>query len=294
LVIEAGASLLGEIPRIRAIIEPTAAIVTNVSSSHLEGFGSLAGVLREKLALVDGVALAIVGTEPSELPIQARSLARRVVTAGPEGAEVRPDRITVDVDGRPTFEIDDQTVALPLLGRHQAGNAMFAWTLVRELGLDRPAAARALEQLVLPGGRGDLIQSGGLTILHDCYNANPASFRAVIATAKAMRSGRPLVFVAGTMRELGADSPGLHAEIAALLVDLEPDLLAAVGEFVPALAPYADRLGNRLLTAADAPALAQPLAARLTGNELVVLKASRGVALERIIPALTGGSAPQH
>jgi UDP-N-acetylmuramoyl-tripeptide--D-alanyl-D-alanine ligase len=294
LVIEAGASLLGEIPRIRAIVEPTAAIVTNVSPSHLAGFGNVAGVMREKLALVDGVSLAIVGTEPPDLPVQARGLARRVVTAGPEGAEVRPDRIVVGTDGRATFEIDEQTVALPLLGRHQAGNAMFAWTLVRELGLDRPAAALALEQLVLPGGRGDLIQAGDLTILHDCYNANPASFRAVIATAKAMRSGRRLVFVAGTMRELGPESEALHAEIAALLVELDPELLAVVGDFGPAMAPYRERLGNRLLIAADAPALAEPLAARLTGNELVVLKASRGVALERIIPALTGRSAPQH
>jgi UDP-N-acetylmuramoyl-tripeptide--D-alanyl-D-alanine ligase len=294
LVIEAGASLLGEIPRIRAIVEPTAAIVTNVSSSHLAGFGSVAGVMREKLALVDGVSLAIVGTEPPDLPAQARSLARRVVTAGPESAEVRPDRIVMGTDGRPTFEIDEQTVALPLLGRHQAGNAMFAWTLVRELGLDRSAAARALERLILPGGRGDLIQSGELTILHDCYNANPASFRAVIATAKAMRSGRRLVFVAGTMRELGPESDALHAEIASLLVELEPELLAVVGEFGPAMAPYRERLGNRLLIAADAPSLGEPLAARLAGNELVVLKASRGVALERIIPALTGRPAPQH
>ncbi len=186
------------------------------------------------------------------------------------------------------------TIRLPLLGRHQAGNAMFAWTLVRELGLDRAAAAAALESLALPGGRGDLIQSGGLTILNDCYNANPASFRAAIATARAMRGSRPLVFVAGTMRELGAASAALHAEVAALLVDLRPDLLAAVGEFVPALAPHAEALADRLLTAPDAPALGPLLAARLAGDELVVLKASRGVALERIIPHLTGSAAPQH
>lgn len=294
LVIEVGASVLGEVPRLRAILEPTTAVITNVSSSHLEGFGSIAGVMREKLALADGVPLAIVGTEPPDLAVQARSHARRVVTAGAEGAEVRPDRIVISADGRPTFVIDGQSVALPLVGRHQAGNAMMAWTLVRELSLERPVAAQALEWLVLPGGRGDLIQSGELTILNDCYNANPASFRAAIATARAMRGGRRLVFVAGTMRELGADSPALHAEIAALLVELEPELLAVVGEFVAALAPYADRLGNRLLVAADAPALGQPLAARLTGNELVVLKASRGVALERIIPILTGSPAPQH
>ena len=75
---------------------------------------------------------------------------------------------------------------------------------------------------------------GGLTILNDCYNANPQSFRAAVATARSLRGGRRLVFVAGTMRELGADSSRLHAEVARELVELEPDLLAAVGEFVPA------------------------------------------------------------
>ena len=75
-------------------------------------------------------------------------------------------------------------------------------------------------------------------------------------------------------------------EVAGELVALEPDLLAAVGEFVPALAPYAERLGDRLLTAADAPALAPLLAARLRAGDVVVLKASRGVALERVLPAL--------
>ena len=79
----------------------------------------------------------------------------------------------------------------------------------------------------------------------------------------------------------------LHAEVAAALVALEPDLLAAVGDFVPALAPYAAQLGERLITAADPAALGPELARRLTGRELVVLKASRGVALERILPAVT-------
>ncbi|MEP6473163.1 MAG: UDP-N-acetylmuramyl peptide synthase, partial [Gemmatimonadota bacterium] len=84
------------------------------------------------------------------------------------------------------------------------------------------------------------------------------------------------------------------AEIAALLVELDPELLAVVGEFGMALAPYAERLGSRLMVAADAPTLAVPLAARLNGSELIVLKASRGVALERIIPSLTGAPALQH
>jgi UDP-N-acetylmuramoyl-tripeptide--D-alanyl-D-alanine ligase len=289
LAIEAGANLLGEIPRAREIIQPSVALITNVAPSHLEGFGSIEGVMKEKLALATGVPLAIVGTEPPALAAGARRVAKRVVTAGLEGADQVPDAVILSPEGRPRIRVDGREIALPLLGMHQAANAMLVWALVKELGLDQAAAAAALASVVVPGGRGEIVQQGGLTILNDCYNANPASFRAAIATARTLRGGRRLVFAAGTMRELGAEAPAHHATIARELVELEPDLLAAVGDFVPALAPYAARLGDRLVTAPDAPALGPKLAARLRGDELVVLKASRGVALERIIPLLTRG-----
>ena len=100
--------------------------------------------------------------------------------------------------------MEGHRIRLPLLGLHQAANAMLAWALVQELGLDpAPCAAEALRTLRIPGGRGEVIEAGGLTIINDAYNANPASFLAAIGTARAMRGGRRLVFVAGTMRELG-------------------------------------------------------------------------------------------
>jgi len=292
LVIEAGASVPGEIGQYRRIIEPTVAVVTNVSAGHLEGFGSLDGVLTEKLSLVEGVPLAVVGTEPPELTVGARRLARRVVTAGLEGAELKPRSVTLDAAGRATVSTDQGRFTLPLPGRHLAANAMLAWAVAIHLGLDPQAVARALELLEVPGGRGQVMEQGRLTILNDCYNANPLSFRAAIATAQSMRAGRRLAFVAGTMRELGADSPALHAAIARDLVALQPDLLAAVGEFVPALEAHRAELGDRLVTAPDVTALGVALASRLAGDELVVLKASRGVALERIIPLLTPRVAP--
>lgn len=287
LAIEAGANTPGELARARMIIEPTMTVTTNVADSHLEGFGSFEGILQEELELVDGSPLAIVGTEPPALAESARHCARRVVTAGLAGADLVPERVTLDQRGEPTVRVDGLEFHLPLRGEHQAGNAMLAWAVARELGLDRAAAARALSALVIPGGRGELLQFGPLTVLHDGYNANPHSFYAAIRTAGALRSGRRLVFLAGTMRELGADAPRLHAEVARALVDLEPELLGAVGDFVPALAPYAARLGDRLVTGADVTQLGERLKPRLRGDELVVLKASRGVALERILPYLT-------
>ena len=286
LVVEAGANLPGEIARYREIVEPRISIVTNAVAGHLEGFRSLAGVLEEKLSLTEGVDLAVVGTEPAELAAGARKRARRVRTAALKGADLVPDRVELGPEARPVVTIGGVSFTLAARGLHQADNVMRVWAVVEELGLDRAAAGRALEGFRLPGGRGELMETNGLTILNDCYNANPQSFRSVIATARALRGPRRLVMVAGTMRELGADAERLHADVARDLVELEPDLLAAVGEFVPALAPYGDRLGPRLLTAADPVALAPLLAAKVRPGDVVVLKASRGVALERVLPAL--------
>ncbi len=294
LVIEAGASVRGELARARPIIEPTATVTTNVAVSHLDGFGSLDGVLAEELDLLEGVPLAIVGTEPPALAEGARSRAQRVVTAGLARADRVPLSVSMDSTGRATIAVDGQRITLPLLGQHQAGNAMLAWALAIESRLDLGQVAEALRQLRIPGGRGEVIEAGGLTIVNDAYNANPASFLAAIATARAMRGGRRLVFVAGTMRELGDEAARHHAAVAAALVGLEPDLLAATGEFVPVLQLYAGKLGDRLLVAPDAPTMGPLLKARLKGDELVILKASRGAALERILPYLTGQDHPTH
>ncbi len=286
LIVEAGANLPGEIARCRQIIEPSIAIVTNAVAGHLEGFGSLSGVVVEKLALTEGVPLAIVGTDPLALAEGARRRARRVRTAGLQNAELVPDQVKLDEAARPIITLRGHAFTLAARGLHQADNAIRVWAVGEELGIDPAVAATALEQFTIPGGRGELLQEGGLTILNDCYNANPQSFRAVIATAAALRGDRRLVFVAGTMRELGHDSAMLHRQIAEALVDLHPELLAAVGDFVPALEPFAGALRHRLLTAPDPLTLAPLLVPHLRGDEVVVLKASRGVALERILPAL--------
>ncbi len=293
LVVEAGANLPGEIARYREIIEPDLVVVTNAVAGHLEGFGSLAGVLEEKLSLTDGVATVVVGMEPAELAAGARRRAAKVRSAGLRGADLVPDRVELGPDARPRLTFGEISFSLGARGLHQADNAVRVWAVAEALDLDRAAVSHALESFVLPGGRGELLQAGGLTILNDCYNANPQSFRSAIATAAALRGRRRLVFVAGTMRELGSAAAELHADIARELVALAPDVLAAVGEFVPALAPHAEALGERLLTAEDPVALGPTLAARLRGDEVVVLKASRGVALERILPALTGVSGKQ-
>lgn len=286
LVVEAGANQPGEIARYRAIIEPSITVITNVAPAHLEGFGSLEGVLAEKLALARDVPVAVVGTEPPALAEGARRLAARVVTAGLTGADVAPERVEVGAGGQAAVTATGRRFTLTLRGLHQAANAMLAWAVALELGLDLDAVAAALARCTVPGGRGDLRQLGGLTILDDSYNANPASFRATIDLARRLRTGRRLAFVAGGMRELGSASAAEHAEIAAGLAALAPEVLAGVGAFAPALEPYRDAFGGRLLLAPDAEALAPRLLEALEGDELVVLKGSRGEALERLLPHL--------
>jgi UDP-N-acetylmuramoyl-tripeptide--D-alanyl-D-alanine ligase len=294
LIVEAGANVPGEIARYREIIEPSITVITNAVAGHLEGFGTLDGVIAEKLSLTLNVPLAIVGVDPPALAAGARERARQVRTAALANADVIPDQVTLDPMGYPIITLRGTTFTLAARGLHQADNAVRVWAVAEALELDPTGVAAALESFALPTGRGELLQEGALTILNDSYNANPHSFRATIATAAALRGNRRLVFVAGTMRELGSDSAALHQEIAEELVDLHPELLAAVGDFVPALEPYAGALRHRLVTAPDPLTLGPVLAQHLRGDELIVLKASRGVALERILPTLRARAKHDH
>ena len=287
LVVEAGASVPGEIAKLRAIIEPTIAVITNASFAHVEGFGSIAGVMREKLALVDGVRVAVVGTEPAELAAEARRRTRTVVAGRAPDADVRPEAADLDDAGRPVVRWRGRTFTLPVVGLHQVENAMIALAVAEEAGVDAAAAVDRLAGVTLPAGRGSLVQLDGLTVIDDTYNANPASMRAALefAAAYSEHHRRPLAVVVGSMLELGAESARLHAAVAdaVMAVRPAPALVAVVGDFAPAFARHATALGSRLLAAPDADALGPALRARLRGNEVVLLKASRGVAMERVL-----------
>lgn len=289
LVVEAGASVPGEIGRLRAIIEPTIAVITNVGYAHVEGFGSIAGVLREKVTLVEGVPVAVVGVDPPELAQEARRRARTIVAGAGPAAEVHAEAVGLDAEGRCVLRWLGREVTLPLFGLHQGDNAMLALAAAREAGVDPAAALAALATVAVPGGRGRVVHQGDLTIIDDTYNANPGSLARAVESAAwlARERGRPLAVVVGTMLELGPESARLHAAAAADIVRRAPALVAAVGEFASAFAPYRERFGDRLLVAADAATLGPALKAALHGNEVVLLKASRGVALERVLGHLS-------
>lgn len=287
LVIEAGASVRGEIAALRRTIEPTLAVVTNVAAGHLEGFGSEEQVLAEKVALVEGVPIAVVGTRPPTLAEWARSRADRVVTAGSTAAaQVHPAQWSLDGAGRAEIAYGGRTVRLSVVGAHQVENAMLALAAGGELGLAPAATVPSLAAATLPPGRMEVRRANELVVLHDAYNANPASLTAALQTATALRGDRPLVVLLGTMLELGDESERLHAEMAQQVADLEPALVGVVGAFVPAFERLRSQLGDRLLTASDPASLGERVGPRLDPRALILVKASRGVRMEAVLPHL--------
>lgn len=287
LVVEIGANQLGEIARLRDVTEPSVGVVTNVSHGHLEGFGSFDGVLQEKASLLNGVELAVVGTDPPELQCLAEKRAGRTVTAGfAETAMCSPDRWELDEHVCGTVWLGDVKVRLPVVGYHQLENLMLVLAVARELDLDLSLVANALQTVSLPPGRCEVIASGQRTILHDAYNSNPGSLRALLNAASSLKRARPLVVLLGTMLELGVDSARLHSEMADCVMAFDPHIVAVIGEFVPAFERYRETLGDRLITAREPESLGRLVAARLVGNELVVVKGSRGVHLENAVPYL--------
>jgi len=291
LVVEAGASVPGEIAKLRDIIEPTIAVITNIGYAHVEGFGSLEGVMAEKLSLLDRVPVAIIGSGPDAMWPEARRRTQVIpaALAGTSSDDALLDR-HLDRNGYPQIALDSgEKITLPALGIHQLENAQIALAVAQRAGVEHDAAVRALAGMHLPEGRGDLREVSNMLVIDDTYNANPASLRRAVQTADwlARRQRRPLVVVVGTMLELGAESARLHAEAAREIAQRKPALVAAVGMFARAFEPLREALGGRLITAADAEALGPKLKSALRGNELVLLKASRGIALERVLNHLT-------
>jgi UDP-N-acetylmuramoyl-tripeptide--D-alanyl-D-alanine ligase len=285
-VIELGTSLPGEVAILRDIAQPDIALVTSIAEEHLEGLGDLAGVLREEAAAYEGVAVGIAPAAQPEIAAAARGKARRVVVAGLDGsADVKPDRWEIGADGLGAIEIGGVTIRPPVRGLHNLRNAMLALAVARECGVAYDVAAEGIAKMPQPKMRSSWEQVGQVTLINDAYNANPGSTRAAIELLKGTGSGRQRVIVLGTMRELGAASEQCHADIAGLALASGADIVAGIGEFAPALEKQND--GKRVITARDVDDLWPRLQERLERNAIVLLKASRGVQLERLVPHLT-------
>jgi UDP-N-acetylmuramoyl-tripeptide--D-alanyl-D-alanine ligase len=290
-VVEVGTNMPGEIPLLRAIVAPEVAVVTCVQEEHLEGFGDLDGVLAEESALFDDAALAVVPVTEAKLTAEARRRARRVVTAGLGAGDVMATAHGLNADGTGWLEVDGARVQVPLRGTHNLRNAMLALATARELGIPAADAAQGFGAMPQPAMRSAVEPLGRALLINDAYNANPGSMRAAIELLAAVGTGRQRVAVLGTMRELGRTAPQLHRDVARAALASGAELVAGIGEFAEALA--AEGKGDaRVVTGGDVDDLWPVLKQRLQPDAAILLKASRGVRLERLLPHLQSWAAP--
>ena len=296
-VLEVGASEPGEIAKLAAIAAPDDAVVTTVAPAHLEAFGTVERVLAEKLDLaraVSGQGTVVVGERPPELARAARVFRPDVVVAGlGERATYRPERWDVSAD-RVRFERGGVAVEVPVGGEHHLRDALMATAVAEALGVPLEMAARGLARYAPVGLRGAVRRIGGLTVLADCYNANPESFAAAIAQCRDLYPGRRLAAFVGSMLELGEEEEAAHRDVARQLVEAGFALVAATGAFA-AVVEEGSVNGTRVLASADPDAVWEDFAAGLEGDEVVLVKASRGARLERVLERLEGrfgGDAP--
>jgi UDP-N-acetylmuramoyl-tripeptide--D-alanyl-D-alanine ligase len=286
-----GTNQPGEIAALRAIVEPNLVVVTSIAEEHLEGLVDVNGVMREEMAACDGVGVAIVPAAQPEVVSEARKRARRVVAAGLDGGDVPVEHWSLEADGRGRLRVGGVEVTVPLRGAHNLRNATLALAVAHELGITTEDAARGIARMPVPAMRSNVEQIGRVTLINDAYNSNPGSARAALELLVHAGGGgdatrRQRVAVLGTMLELGPTTPALHDDIARIALEANIDVIGAVGEFEASL----ERVGapsDRVVASADAEALWPKLASRLRPDAIILLKGSRGVRLERLVPLIT-------
>lgn len=285
-VVELGVNVPGEMTRLRAIAEPTIAVITSIGEEHLEGLGDMAGVLREESIALEGAVVAIVPAGLPGLERGAAQRARRVIVAGLDSGDCRAEAWGMEPTGCGWITIDGVTVRPPLRGEHNLRNTMLALAVARECGVAAETAARGIESMAVPSMRLAWETVGLATLINDAYNANPASMRAAIDLLDRLDGRRQKVVVLGAMRELGAHAGALHDEIARRALASSAVVIGGVGEMGDALLA-AGGGDARVITASDPESLWPRLEPRLEPDAIILLKASRGVKLERLVPSLT-------
>ena len=286
LVIEMGMRGPGEIERLSRCTEPDLAVITNIGTAHIGRLGSREAIAAAKCEITAGLHPKGTVVIPAGDPLLESALAAvwsgrvlRVRLA--DDPEVESDLVG-DVNGDHLL-IGADRLPLQLEGRHNARNLLLAVAVADQLGVSRKALQAM--QVTVPGGRNRRLQQGGLTLLDETYNASPEAVLAALELLAAQPGRRFAVL--GTMLELGERSLELHQEVAARAVQLGLDGLVLVdgGEEGKAMAEVAAPLPHLQLVSHPEDAAA-PLAAWLNSGDVLLLKASRGVALERLIPLL--------
>ncbi|MEV6653910.1 UDP-N-acetylmuramoyl-tripeptide--D-alanyl-D-alanine ligase [Streptomyces sp. NPDC051219] len=296
LVLEMGARHQGDIAYLASLTPPQIGVVLNVGSAHVGEFGSreaiatAKGELVEALPAADQGGVAVLNADDELVAAMALRTSAAVVTYGTgESADIRATGIQVSA-GRASFTLHTPhgtaPVALRLLGAHQVHNALAVAAAVHAVGMDTDQIADALSTAdpVSAGRLQVLERPDGVTIINDAFNANSESMRAGLEALTSVAGGRRTVAVLGEMKELGDTAEAAHAEVGRLVGDLGIDVLVTVGttDEMIVLADAARPFSPLRIESADDPDALLPLLNRLLApGDVVLVKASKSVGLEK-------------
>ena len=301
-VVEVGTNHPGELAPLVEMARPRFGIITNIGREHLEFFGDLAGVAAEEGWLAERLpadgTLFLNGDDMWTNRLAKRTQAKVVRAGFGRNSEWRAGAARFHRGGM-SFEViaPDKDYSgeyhTGLLGNHQVANAMLVIAAGAALGVGREEIRRGLAECPPAKMRLELWESGGVTVLDDCYNANGDSVLAALRVLSELPCKGRRVAVLGDMAELGASAAAAHAEAGRSAAQWRVDQFFAVGKMAAVMAGAAREAGlTRVLEFGDVESAARAVKSFLRPGDLVLLKASRAMKLERVAEGLkpeTGG-----
>jgi UDP-N-acetylmuramoyl-tripeptide--D-alanyl-D-alanine ligase len=303
VVVEMGARGPGHIAALARLARPGVGVVLNVGESHLGMFGSREAIAKAKGELVEALpadGTAVLNADDPQVAAMAGRTVARVVSFGQAG-QVRAEGVGLDGDGRARFLLHTPAgtapASLPAPGEHLVGCALAAAAAAHVLGVGPAEVAAGLAGAALSPMRMQVRRRpDGLTVVNDAYNANPSSTAAALKTLAALgRQGGRTVAVLGEMAELGPAAADEHDRIGRLATRLGIDRLVGVGEQGRVMVNAARMEGmwpEEAQAVADADAAVALLTPVLGPADVVLVKASRAVALDRVADALLSPRSP--
>lgn len=298
LLVEIGMNHPGEIAPLSRMAGPEIAVITHIAPAHLEGMGSIEAIIQEKASILEGLSSdgrAYINGDVAALVRYVRQhYAHPVITVG-EGPDcmVRAERLhSCGTSG--WLQLEGQTIRVPLAGIGSLRNSLMVWAICRDLGIRLSDFAEAMKTVTAADMRMQIEHIGPLTVINDCYNANPASMENAVdcLVRMAQSQGRRSVFIAGDMLELGAESDSLHRQLGKFAAERGVGVILAVGRFAQALAEGAARTDNLLggpgvrIAFGTVEALSNNLHFYVQPDDIILIKASRSIRLERVVERL--------
>lgn len=289
-VIEIAMSHPGEIAALAHIAQPDIGVLTNVAPVHLEFFKSVSEIARAKYEMIESLTsadTAVLNADDEYVSQFGRDFKGKVVLYGEaHSADVRAENIAQQGAESMTFDLIAggcrERVVLPLVGEHNVYNALAAAAVGLERGLTPSEVAVALASMKPADKRGQVVQLGNITVINDCYNSNPKALEAMVDALAVMPASRRIV-VAGEMLELGATGEELHRRSGEHMAAKKIDLVVGVRGLSQHLVVAARSAGLRAEFVASPEEAGEWLARETRAGDVVLLKASRGVKLERAL-----------